>query len=558
MLLATIFAAGTARGAPVTQSITVKPGWNAVFLEVEPPVTDPDAIFSTTPFLGLESIWAWNPRSSPVEFIQNPADLLPTTPYMQAYFPGQPLISNLHAIHGETAYLVKVAAGAPATQTWLVSGEPAIPRVSWKPNSFNLVGFHLDPGAEPLFVDFFAPSPAHAGQEIFVLDNAVGQWQSVTSPAAQMKRGEAFWVYCSGSSTYAGPLAVQLGSSTGLDFGTKLVEQELVVKNAGTAARNVSFTLATGATNLHAWAFDPGDLAGSWSDIMAAAPPPLPFPAGHEQRMRLGVVRNGMTPGATYVDNLTIADGEGMRIVLPVSVTGVPFSGLWVGDVVADKVRYRAGAALEETPVGSPFAYRIIVHVDDTSTVRLLREVVQLWQEGTWKPDPENLGHEIVDQPGTFVLVANPARLGEFRGSALRDGQEVGRRVSTAAFGFDAPVVAQPGASFALDGSVTFVVPLAADDATNPFFHKYHKDHMLPEQSFNVTRTITLDFGTHDGNGRLVTGVPVLSWGSTEIGGVFDEDIDLQRTTGDPQPFTVNVKGTFRLRRVSGVDQLQL
>jgi hypothetical protein len=169
-----------------------------------------------------------------------------------------------------------------------------------------------------------------------------------------------------------------------------------------------------------------------------------------------------------------------------------------------------------------------------------------------------------VDQPGQFVLVANPAVLGVdppagLRGSALRDGQEVGRRISTAAFAFETPVLATSG-SFAPESTVQFDVTLPPDDAANPFLHQYNKEHVATE-SYQVTRTLHLDFLLDD-----PAGAPTLGWGSNEVGGVFRETIGLRHANPvDPSlpdagdaSYDVDVEGTFRLRRVSDVGQLQL
>ena len=61
----------------VTQSITLNPGWNAVFLEVQPANPDCDAVFAGIP---VESVWAWNRRYSSVQFIQDAAQLVPGQP----------------------------------------------------------------------------------------------------------------------------------------------------------------------------------------------------------------------------------------------------------------------------------------------------------------------------------------------------------------------------------------------------------------------------------------------------------------------------------------------
>ena len=59
---------GTCVGQWTTQTITLNPGWNAVYLEVEPASPDCDALFAGLP---VESVWAWNRRFSSVQFIQD-------------------------------------------------------------------------------------------------------------------------------------------------------------------------------------------------------------------------------------------------------------------------------------------------------------------------------------------------------------------------------------------------------------------------------------------------------------------------------------------------------
>lgn len=571
----TMVFSAAAWGAAVTQTLTLRPGWNAVFLEVDPADPDPATVF--TGVIGLESAWAWNRRTSPVEYIQNPGLPIEPPPYMLAYVPGNPDITNLHAIRGEMSYLVKIATGAPATQSWSVTGQPAIPKLEWKSNSFNLVGFHLDPllapGAMPTYFDFFLGSPAHylvpalpalPGPKIYVLDNPTGTWRQVVS-SDKMLRGEAFWIYCQGSSSFAGPLSVQLEQGSGLHFGSALDQQVLILRSEHPAGRTATVRALNGAAQLHHWVSQPDLIAGAWQNLFSVNPA-VPVAADGQSRLRLGAVRTGLTAGATFEDNIEITDGQGVRILLPATVKGISTAGLWVGSVVVNKVADSGSGSAAPTPVGSPFVFKAIVHVsaDATPQVRLLREVVQLWQEGTWKADPDNPGHQVVDQPGQFVLVANPALLGTdppsgLRGSALRDGQEVGRRISTAAFALSAPKLATNG-SFAPGSTLQFDVTLPPNDVANPFLHQYNKEHSA-QQSYQVTRTLFLDLLLDD-----PSGAPVLGWGSSEVGGVFRETIGLRHANpADPsQPdagdasYEVEVGGTFRLRRVSDVGQLQL
>jgi len=533
----------------VTQTITLRPGWNAVFLEVQPESTAPVDVFAGV--TGLQSVWTWNPRTSTVEFIQDPDTLVPEQPQWMVYYPGNPILTNLYAIQGERPYLIKL--DGTSDVNWTVTGEPAIPQIDWKANSFNFVGFHLAPGEEPLFGDFFSSSLAHNGQEIYILNHASGNWEKVTNPATtKMLRGEGFWIYCKGSSEFTGPLSVQLEQSRGLYYGKTLSEQDVILRNHSAAQKSVTLSLSALNATVHYWVFDPANEVAGWTAFPLSLD--LTIPAGESQKLRLGVKRAGLAAETVYGANMNITDQAGMNIVVPVSVTGISYSGLWVGDATITKVSQPANDADTPVKAGSEFSFRLMVHAEDSGTVRLLSQVIQMWQEGTWKPDPTDLGKLIVDEPGHFVLFADDSLISSYSGAAMRDGQLVGRRISAPAF---PNLTAAQGVMDSSAGRLnpsngnTFsvVVTLAADDPTNPFRHLYHPDHKLPEQ-YQVSRTITLTFRDKDPEGRPITGVPTLGWGSSEIGGIYKEDITgLHR---DP----LHIEGTFLLHKASNVGTL--
>ena len=334
------FSTDTASAAPVSQSFTLRAGWNAVFLEVDRvcPIR-PELVFAGVP--GLLSVWAWNPRTSPVQFIDNPGEMTPASPYMLAWFPGQPLISNLHAVHGERAYLIHRDAAA-GDYAWVVNGEPTLPHIDWVPDSFNLVGFHAATAPAPDMETFFAASPALAGQEIYRLSNTLGVWEKVANPLfTPVNRGEAFWVFCRGAK-FTGPLSVQLEQGTGLTFGTALTEARLVLRNASAAQAAVAVAVSAPASQLHYWFTDAAAGTAGWRDMAAQPPAPYAVPAGDAKELRLGVLRAGIPEGEQRAANVRIA-GNGMEILVPVSVTGIGYEGLWVGDAVIRKVSRAEG-----------------------------------------------------------------------------------------------------------------------------------------------------------------------------------------------------------------------
>jgi hypothetical protein len=515
-------------------------------------------------------VWRWNPNTSTVEFIQHPDVPVPTGSLWLVYYPSDPVVTNLHAIHGETPYLIHL--GGTENVTWTVTGEPSIPHIDWKSNSFNFVGFHLDPNQGPLFGDFFSSSLAHDPNTAYVLNNITGNWEQVTDPATTaMLRGEGFWIYCKGSSQFTGPLSLQLEQSTGLHYGKALPEQNVVLRNSSAADKNVSLSVPASPLrdSFYYWVFDPNNEVAGWTPF--PAPFEVAIPAAGSQRLRLGVKRAGLEADTAYEQNMTVTDSEGVKILLPVSVSGISYSGLWVGDATITKVSEPAKPVDPNKPdpidpnaptkTGSELSFRLIVHADPNGKVRLLSQVIQMWQKGTWKSDPNDPGKFIVDKPGHFVLLVDDELIPNYEGSAMRDGQLVGRRISSPAFpplSADEGLMAEPLDPSDPNNSVSVTITLDRADPVNPFVHRYHPYHSPPdpnrpppeEQMFTIERVITMEFADEDAEGRPITGVPSLSWGSSEIGGIYEEQI----TGLHRKP--LRIAGTFVLHKVSDVETL--
>ncbi len=522
-----------AAAEPVIQTFTLKPGWNAVFLEVDPAPHGCDQVFQYLP--DVESVWKFEARNSPVQFIQDPDVLIPDDPQWLSCFPGNPVITNLHAIYGETAYLIKN--NSSQDKEWSIPGEPRLPRIQWKPDAFNFVGFHLDPGNEPFFEEFFASSPAHAGQEIYILNNQ-GDWQKVENPAiTRMQHGEGFWIYCKGHSNFQGPLSVQLDSSIGLHYGRHLVEQNLRVVNSGAA--DLSPTLTLTGSNAHLplqyWYFNQDNEEAGWKDF----PMVFTVSAADHQTLRMGVRRSGLAPSEEYTSNLVLNNNEGMRIIIPASVEGISHAGLWVGAAVIRKVSEpRANDPNLLYPTGSEFSFRLILHVNNTGQVRLLRQAIQLWDEVN----------------NHFVLFTDDSLVGSYLGSSSNQSSTM-RRISSAAFSrlsdtgpiWEAPMT---GSFNEASGSLSCTVKVASDDPLNPFFHKYHPEHKDTDKAFEVARAISMKFSDTDGDGNPITSDTVLTWGGSDMGGIYRETL-----TGLHKD-EIKVEGIFLLHKVSSVGQL--
>lgn len=590
-----LFGSGALHAQWVTQEISLRPGWNAVYFEVQPEPRSCRAVFEDVP---VESVWLWNRRFSSVQFLRDPSTLVPENPEWLVYLPPESPAapaSNLFTVIGGRAYLVKLAGTDPVDL--VVRGRPVTRPPDWRANSYNFVGFAVDPGTPPTFEEFFAPSSAHAGQPAFRLD-AAGEWERITSPATvRLRAGEAYWVFSDGASQYSGPIQPILEQSTGLEFGRVLAEQVLRIENRSAAAKTVALRVLpseppaddsqpalAGPVPLSYYKFRPDLDEAGWT----------PFPErlevsiapGETARVRLEVRRRDMVaaepiPGraSTYQSLLEVADSEGRRFLLPVSAKGRqpelseseagavrgasvgagddltdPNAGLWAGMVSIDKVSQPTNDAAPEEPVtaAGEFIFRILLHIDRAGQAKLLDEVILMWRDGTLAPDPEGSGNQVVDEPGRFVLVTDDTLIPMFQGSTVRDGEQVGRRVSTAAYSLNEPL-AMTGA---LGDRMHAELELGFNHPLNPFKHKFHPDHdnlderfenTLPErtESFTIRREMELEFADEDPDGLQFPG-----FGDRIVGGVYREVIR------GVHKQALHVEGTFRLQHVSRVSVL--
>jgi hypothetical protein len=556
------------------QTVQLQSGWNAVFLEVAPTNTDPAAVLTGLP---LESAWAFQERRSSVDFVQDVNEPVWNRERWSFYVPTNRFESranSLAEIPGGQPYLLKLTNAA----TWNVIGRPALKKIAWAPNAYTLAGFPLDPNAPPTFQTYFRPSTAHwvsnALQPIYRLA-ASGQWTLVTA-GTPMKSGEAYWVFCRGGSDYQGPLTVNTDLGNALEFG-----QSLDVANVGMLNLSlgpVSVTLrdvVNPAGNALAYATFNPTLGFTWP----AVPTPLTFSAiaGTNIPVRLAIRRDGFS-GTNYETILSINNGAGVRYLLPVSATksalaaaaaqnptpmnqALGLAGLWIGSATLTGVSEahagtlvtnqfdsqgrplvieRIGFSPTTTPVAAPMNLRLLIHVDTNGVARLLKEVIQMWKEGTATNDVN--GNAVADQPGRYVLLTDTALIPQYTGVTLRDGTSVGRRFSTATFDF-------PGSSLRLAGLfapnefLRGTNSIVAESPTNPFRHKFHPDHKQPDQSFTVVREITMQLLGPGANAPP-------DYGHRKLRGHYSETVKgLHRTN-------IVTTGTFDLVRIASTPLL--
>lgn len=208
-----------------TQTIVLTPGWNSVYLEVDPADPDPGRLFADS---SVEIAAAYVAPGRRAQFVLDPsADLLSAYGWSVWYAPERPdaFLGTLFGINGATPYLVYAATNA----TLQIFGTVATESPGWIPNAYNFVGFPVAATGAPTFQQFFAGSPAHAHNRLYRLVD--GTWRQVLNPgAATMRSGEAFWIYCDGRSAYTGPLEVTT-QPTAEVYLSPHAESEVVFRN---------------------------------------------------------------------------------------------------------------------------------------------------------------------------------------------------------------------------------------------------------------------------------------------------------------------------------------
>lgn len=228
-----------------TQLVQLKKGWNAVHLEVSPPEADPSKVLAGTP---IDVVARYFRLATSVEFIASPDD----TAWKREgwgvwYAPGRAdaFLTNLYAIQGNQTYLVH----SKEDYQWSVTGTVRHTRRVWRHDSYNLVGFPVDPQSPPTFAHLFEGAGGQIGQKIYRLQD--GKWVKVFSPGStQLRSGEAFWTYCSGNTDFQGPIDLDLPGSGVLDFGNR--SQRLTIRWAlnTSTSEELSVGVTPGGTRL--------------------------------------------------------------------------------------------------------------------------------------------------------------------------------------------------------------------------------------------------------------------------------------------------------------------
>lgn len=527
-----------------TESFAVKAGWNAIYLNVDPGSQTFEEIFQGSP--DVLQVWQWSP--SQVDPSLNGGD--PENPLNEwrVWRRDDPEGTVITTAIPNNAYLVELD-GAASDQTISFKGKVVEPKVLFRTDGLNLVGFPITSGAPKQLNRYLA------GAGLF--DNNTNAFRYVGGPLAQnsnpldqparfidARRGEAFWIRSNQFTDFYGPLNVNVALDDGLNFGSGGDLKRLVVTNQTDVEITATLTLeasesAPGGVGALA---QPGltvqerdETTGGFTYRPFGASETIVLPPKAKRGITLAINRASLTGpvGTQFASLLKVVDQQEnsstyTEIYLPVTAEQGGLSGLWLGEAHISQVQNRLqkfqrdaegnleldedGDAIPEgeqqaglAGTAQTFKMRLLVHLDDAGQATLLSQA-------------------FVGLDGTGAPIVSTTE------SALDAAQlDSASRLTTSHFPLD--MAETLSGAFAPGGQLTATVVLGANHKSNPFLHSYHPDHdnkdarfsstPLPDgvESHRIERAVTLSFDATD-----TVGIGP-SWGGSVLTGTFSEVI---------------------------------
>lgn len=600
----------------ITQTNALRPGWNAVFLHVDPSHATLDQLVGNDLSNPIQEIWYWQPALPTGQFIESPQ--LPTgagsqwSTWTRLAGPA----SALQRLTGNGAYLVKVG-NAVASYNWLVKGKPVAPTYRWTLTGLNFLGFPTPPTPAPSFESFLLPAPQlqQNGEVYRYQGGELGATNPVRVLAFRnvtVQRSQAYWVRAGESyNQYFGPLQILQSSPSGIRFGNSGGQAQLRLRNLAnvpvtiTLRQIASETPPPGQTNIAGapplllrGAINSTNLTFGYT-ALTSGPKPWNLAAagqvGSEVEVVLGLNRSQMggAPGALFAGVLRFTDSLGLsQIDVAVSAEKESTAGLWVGGATANYVSHylkpfaeAANAAefnallarlqLAEGAGGyhyerDPNSGRVLVYggPENKTGSYLLDGPIKIDSGAVARPFPLRL---IVHHDGTSARLLQKVYhgIGSTSNTVLATREELllpaqlseARRISSVHFPTSAGNIPWTfTGTMQQGGSLTALVPLAHDDqSSNPFLHTYHPDHDNLDAQFSTSLARGVESYGVTRQLTLSFTAPddnfnSLTQGSQDLGGTYAEVVTLQARGSQTRQY--NVLGAFTLKRISDIATL--
>ena len=396
MLACAVLGAAGGLAGQIDQSVTLKPGWNAVYVSVAPKASA-DETFADWPVMSVSAYDARAFLSTTSNAGGFTGEGVVRAPYL-IWTREAPAASTLKALAADSV-LVCFSTNASAYTAHL-RGVPAAPRIAWHETkegqdvttTRNAVGVRVSERVKAN--DWFAGCPVLAKGEYYRLqgpDESTPGYSSLAgftgNGTAWLNDGDVVFVSGSGVGDWSGPLYVS--PRAGVDFATEGMVEEIVVRNDGAAAKTVAveyLVSSDGATrpDLLCRESYSETATGKWEPFAASLRRELS--TGETWRVALALDRTKLAgTGEKLAGVLAIREegGTHAQAWLPVSavdakpVTPWP-QGLWLASIRLDKVSYYQadGKRTDGVTSGGTMPVRALVYVDAAGQAKLVQRAV--------------------------------------------------------------------------------------------------------------------------------------------------------------------------------------
>jgi hypothetical protein len=564
-LLISLLGLASAPAQWITRSYPLVTGWNGIWLEGDASYTTVADLFAAYP--AVTEVWRWNPNADQTNFVQTPSE--PTTAsdewtVWKRNDSNEQLLSRMVA---NSSYLIRSTAAAtlnvkqlvvPPTATWLISGA-------------NFLGFPSAPGSQttsaPTLSRYLASYPS-ASTTVLAPTTKIykyiggelgpGNPLQVAPGTETLEKGKAYWFNVATVGNFTAPVEYEVASSAGLAFGRTQAVMSVGITNRSTTS--LTLTVALGASE-SAPGSQPAVSGGvpltqrvfnsstnSYTETPMGGSFTVTIAASGRTTLDFGIDRSQMTgtADAFYASILRFTDSAGLSDVsLPVSGQTASTAGLWlvntqVGQVdQVSQVDNPVSGSGSSTP--QPFPLLFLAHVDSAGTARLLSEAFVGKLSTTGNP--------------VGICISESRVLG-FSASDLKPVRYFASQMPTSITSITGTSTSITG-TMATGSTLSWTIPIAFNDPTNPFVHNYHPDHdnldakgqalVAGQESFTINRNCQFTFTSSSPDGNYVAG-----WGTTMFGGTYLESISgLHKQV-------LQVRGTFRMQRLSEIAAIDL
>ena len=483
VFLAVVAVAAMSAGAQVLseQTLTLKRGWNALYMEVSPTQT-------------LDEVFADWPVTS-VGFY-DPAAFLATRQFAKGYDTEGLSATAISMWRRDFPDLTEVKSIPPGSvciafntnktaSVVMLKGVSAAPRITWHVTDtnevYNYVGFSLQQGAKVLPMDYLE---GFAGASSIRSIYSIGGNSAAKSPTiapieatTKVADGDVLLVASTEQSDWSGVLNVS--PMHGLDFGSESTKQTLTIRNDGKETRTVAIDAildpsfsqtAFEREYLHIRDGETARTNGVWTACDTGERiAQKELSPDDEWVVEFGLDRSNFASavkGLSFGALLRITDIDGkskMRVDVPLTgetsggtAAGKAWpGGLWVADVEFNQIIAPGGG--EATKTGGAARLRLPIHIDATGKVRLLQRVASV---GALEADGVTYDYHLY--AGTAEIPSTAS---------------VAMRISAVCLPTETPVVeGAAGSAFSGDAMV-FEFTVAGDGATSLLRHPLHPQH---------------------------------------------------------------------------------